>query len=320
MIRFIYILFLFPFFLKAQDNVFHFNYLKMSDGLSNSTVVAMEQDRLGNMWFGTRNGLNRYNGYTFDVFKTDPRNPESISNNDILTILEDSDGFIWVGTYKGVNKYNPIKNTFKRYYSKNDGESLIDNIVVCSKEMPNGEIWFGTTNGISIYSKITDSFINIAYVKNNKSGIPDKFISHIFLDESNQVWVATSRGLAKLIGRNTNQFIFKQYIQKKVDQNLFIQDVIQIKTGLLGLATKHNGFVLFNTISETFEFNSYPEISGNEEIRVLELANDGNLWLGTINGVKIITPQKKVHHIKRKSYDLTGLSQNFIVEISFLDL
>jgi signal transduction histidine kinase/ligand-binding sensor domain-containing protein/DNA-binding response OmpR family regulator len=275
----------------------------------------MEQDRLGNMWLGTRNGLNRYNGHKFDVFKNDRNDPKTISNSSILSILEDSDGYIWVGTYNGLNKYDPVANTFKRYYFQDGDNSLANNVVVCSKEMPNGEIWFGTGNGVSIYSKVNDDFKNITYSENNKQGIPNKTIQHIFLDSSNQVWIATSGGLAKLTSRKENQFTFKQYRQKKNNQSLFIQDIIEIKSSVLGLATKYNGLVLFNKILEAFEFNAYPDVSGNDDTRALQLANDGNLWVGTVNGVKIITPEKKVYHIKSNSYSSEGLSQNFINSI-----
>ncbi|MDW5288116.1 two-component regulator propeller domain-containing protein [Formosa sp. PL04] len=299
----------------GQANDFHFKHLSVPDGLSNISVIAMEQDDQGQMWFGTRNGLNKYNGNEFVVYRNNPADSTSISDSDILSVLEDKTGDIWVGTYHGLNKYDPVKNVFKRYFQTEKPNSLCNNVIICSKEMPNGEIWFGTANGISIYSKIRDDFININYSEGNSSGLPYKNIQRIFLDSNNQVWVATASGFAKLIKREDTEFVFKHFKWEQSVQDLFIQDVIEIKPHLLGLATKYNGFVLFNTIEEKFIINEYPEISANSDIRVLKSASDGNIWLGTAHGVKIITPFNKVIDVKKNKVNSSGLSQNFIKSI-----
>jgi ligand-binding sensor domain-containing protein len=313
--RSFFLLFLLPFCLLGQVNDFHFKQLSTADGLSNSSVIAIEQDKHGNMWFGTRNGLNKYNGDKFTIYRNDPNNSGSLTNSDILSILEDSNGDLWIGTYHGLNKYDPVKNTFTQYLYEGATNSLCNNVVICSKEMPNGEIWFGTANGISIYSRIKDEFTNIPYIENSITGLPYKNIQRIFLDSSNQVWVATSGGLAKLISRNKKEFIFKQFKRTKKSQNLFIQDVIEIKTNVLALATKYNGLIFFNTIDEEFITDTYPDISSSSDVRVLELANDGNLWLGTTHGVQVISPDSKVYSITSNRYNIAGLSQNFIKSI-----
>lgn len=313
--RFFLILFLLPFCLYAQVNNFHFKHLKIVDGLSNSSVIAIEQDRQGNIWLGTRNGLNKYNGDKFEVYRSDANNPNSLSNNDILSILEDNDGNIWVGTYNGLNKYDPIKNIFNRYSKDSTENSLANNVIICSKEMPNGEIWFGTANGITIYSKVNDDFTNIPYVENNRASLSSKNIQRIFLDSNNQIWIATTGGLSKLVSRNGSEFLFKQFNKTKDSQNLFIQDIIEIKPNILALATKYNGYILFNKSTEEFITDMYPEISNSTDVRVLEIAKDGNIWLGTTSGVKIISSENKVYDIKSNRYNETGLTRDFIKSI-----
>lgn len=312
--RIFYFLFfvLLPIVVNSQENDFHFKHLSTANGLSNSSVIAIEQDRQGQIWLGTRNGLNKYNGNEFVVYRNNPNDTNSISNSDILSILEDSDGYIWVGTYNGLNRYDPVKNIFKNYLHTDDINSLCNNVVICSKEMPNGEIWFGTANGISIYSKVTDDFTNIPYLKDYEGGIPFKNIQRIFLDVNHHIWIATSAGFAKLIYRKGSQFVFKQFQWKKESQSLFVQDVIQINPNILGLATKYNGFVLFNTTHEKFITNKYLEISNTLDIRVLQMSDDGNIWLGTAHGIKIITPSNKVIDVQNNNKKVGGLSQNFI--------
>lgn len=313
----IFISFLVSNLIWAQDNNFHFRHLSTTDGLSNSSVIALTQDRLGNMWLGTRNGLNKYNGDRFEVFKNNELDSTSLSNNDILSVLEDSDGFIWVGTYNGLNKYDPIKNKFTRYFHQGKN-TLLNNVVICSKEMPNGEIWFGTGRGISIYNKITDSFINIEYDGNQSNGLPYRNIQRIFMDSSNQIWIATTQGLAKFVSRKGNDFAFKKYRKPKYSKEkkgLFIQDIIEINTNILAIGTKYNGLLLFNTIRNKYTKCDYKGLSGVEDVRVIELANDGNIWLGTVHGVKVITPEKKVYNLKNSRHDIASISRDFIKSI-----
>ena len=84
-----------------------FERISLEQGLSQNSVVSILQDRQGFMWFGTQDGLNRYDGYRFRVFKHDPDNPVSLGNNYIQTLYEDRDGVLWIGTRGGIlHKFN----------------------------------------------------------------------------------------------------------------------------------------------------------------------------------------------------------------------
>ncbi|MFC2110296.1 two-component regulator propeller domain-containing protein [Bacteroidota bacterium] len=300
----------------GQGDNFHFRYLSTVDGLSNNSVIAIEQDAVGNMWFGTRNGLNMYNGNEFVVYRNNPKDKTSISNSDILDILEDRDGNIWVGTYKGLNKLDPKKNTFQRYYQKSSDKRAIKNsVVICSKEMLNGELWFGTANGISIYNKKRNNFKNVFYGNIKKGADTYKNIQSIFLDQKNQIWVGTTKGLAKLESRSKGKFVFKEFNRNEQEAKLFIQDIIEIEPGVLGIATKYNGFFLFDSEKQKFSRSSFSEIHNNVDVRVLQKDNEGNLWIGTASGVFVITASKKVVHIQDSHSGKSGISQNFIKSI-----
>ena len=93
-----------------------FEHLSLEDGLSQNAVLSMLQDRQGFLWFGTQDGLNRYDGYNFTVFKTDPENPSSISLASILDIEEDPDGLLWLGTWGGgLNRFDPATGKAVRF-------------------------------------------------------------------------------------------------------------------------------------------------------------------------------------------------------------
>jgi two-component system, sensor histidine kinase ChiS len=109
----------------AQSASLRFRTLSVEDGLSQSTVRAIFQDTHGFMWFGTDDGLNRYDGYTFTIYKHDPENPASLSDNSINTIYQDSFGDLWFGTASGLDRFQPLTETFEHYqYYRNKPGSL----------------------------------------------------------------------------------------------------------------------------------------------------------------------------------------------------
>src|SRR5262245_45906935 len=92
-----------------------FTHLTTNDGLSQGYVVAILQDRRGFMWFATRDGLNRYDGYTFVVYKNDPNDPGTLSSNFLQDLMEDDEGYLWVATSTGVNRFDPRTERCTRY-------------------------------------------------------------------------------------------------------------------------------------------------------------------------------------------------------------
>jgi ligand-binding sensor domain-containing protein len=126
-----------------------FERLSLEDGLSQNAVLAMRQDRRGWMWVGTQDGLNRYDGYTFTVFRYEPENPNSLSHNSILSILEDSAGMLWIGTWGGgLNRYDPRSGQFTRYrHNPADPASLGSDVVAAIHEDRRGNLWLGTMGG-----------------------------------------------------------------------------------------------------------------------------------------------------------------------------
>ena len=86
---------------EVCDCVLRFDHLNIEQGLSQSSIHVIFQDSRGFMWFGTQDGLNRYDGYTFKIYKPDPDAPSSLSDRWITAILEDKEGYLWIGTRQG---------------------------------------------------------------------------------------------------------------------------------------------------------------------------------------------------------------------------
>src|SRR5882762_3878592 len=114
-------LLIFPGRLFAQAPRLRFTHLSNEQGLSNSTIETIFQDSRGFLWFGTRDGLNRYDGNEMVIYRNDPADSSSLSDNYIRCIYEDKDHHLWVGTINGLNRFDPEKNDFVRFKHK-DGD------------------------------------------------------------------------------------------------------------------------------------------------------------------------------------------------------
>jgi len=308
----VFLFLVFPILFWGQKNVNQFKHLSAADGLSQSSVIAIEQDRLGQIWLGTRDGLNRYDGSKFKIFRNDPNDSTSISNSDILSIKEDRDGNIWVGTYNGLNCYNPLTNTFKRYLHSDAENSLCNNTVWCITETKNGEIWVGTSNGLSIYDRTKDEFINFSTSKEDDIRLPSNFVASILETKEGFIWVGTSKGLCKLERTSSEGFAFQNYGTEEVEY--FIQDIKKCGKDTLCLGTKNKGLLRFDTVSGTFftkseknDLNSF-----EDDVRALTFDATGKLWLGTSNGVRIISEDGAITKITHNPNRPESLSNNYI--------
>ena len=150
--------------LSAKDNG-RFRHFTTEDGLSQNSVFAVAQDQQGFIWVGTADGLCRYDGYHFTVFRPDPNDSSSISNNLIRCIHVDKKGNVWVGTRDGLNRYDPVSGKFRRFYAgKDEKKGLSDNIIFSIGEDLNGKIYVGTTNhGVCVYDYATDKFTQLRH-------------------------------------------------------------------------------------------------------------------------------------------------------------
>src|SRR5438132_9335609 len=155
-------------FAFSQKQQIKFQHLKTDDGLSQSNVLCIFQDSRGFMWFGTEDGLNKYDGYNFTVYKNDPKKNNSLSNNFINDIVEDNDSNLWIATLDGgLNKYNRRKDEFIHFkHDPKDPNSISDNYISCLLKDNEGNIWIGTSNGVNVFDKKNNRFIK--YTKDDK--------------------------------------------------------------------------------------------------------------------------------------------------------
>ncbi|MBC8394172.1 MAG: hypothetical protein H8E17_16600, partial [Deltaproteobacteria bacterium] len=191
-----------PQYRYLQDNDIRFERISVEGGLSQSTVTCIIQDHQGYMWFGTRDGLNKYNGYEFEIFDHDPENLLSLSDNTVRVIFEDYQGVLWVGTNHGLNRFDSRTGLFNSYiYFKDIGNNTIrDNF-----EDRIGVLWIGTDTGLFYYDRSTNRFHSIEMIKPS-DGLSAKLVLSVHEDRMGTLWIGTFQGGLNKYDRETFKF------------------------------------------------------------------------------------------------------------------
>ncbi|MDB5232702.1 MAG: response regulator [Chitinophagaceae bacterium] len=310
----------------AQSDFLKFQHLQTAAGLSQSNVLSIIQDSRGFMWFGTRDGLNKYDGYTFTVYKNDPRNPNSISNNYIAGIKEGADGNIWIATWGGgLNKYDRKKNKFTCYkHDPNNSNSLPGDFINTVIEDDKGNIWIGTeANGLCVFDPKKNTFTRYLHSAGDSKSLSDDFIRIIYQDKSHRVWIGTTHGGLNLFDPETHSFI-----QYKHDENLAtslsyneVYALFEDSQDRLWIGTNGGGLNLFNTTRKEFtHFKNDPRNSNSlpkDEVYSIVEDKNHNIWIGTENGgLSIYNPGKSIfENYIHDEIDNTSLSNNSIYSI-----
>ncbi len=174
-----------------------FTHLTTNDGLSQGYVVAILQDRRGFMWFATRDGLNRYDGNAFVVFKNNPNDSGSLSSNFLQDLMQDDHGYLWVATNTEVNKFDPETERCVRYFHDPRNPNSLGGASVKSIAQDSlGALWLGTEGGgLDRFDPATATF---THYRNDSEGQFVGRISQVIADRHGDIWFVGERGLFHL--------------------------------------------------------------------------------------------------------------------------
>lgn len=183
--------------LGAPHDAISFEHLDAEQGLSDDWVFAALQDEAGYMWFGTRAGLDRYDGHSFTSFRHVPTDSTSITSGFIHALLEDHTGALWIGTLNGLNKMDRTTGTFTRYvHDPDDPSSLSYNVVGDLYEDERGTLWVGTFGGgLNRLDRSTGAFVRYQADPDDPSSLSNNTVHAIHEDRAGTLWVATIHGL-----------------------------------------------------------------------------------------------------------------------------
>ena len=299
------VIFISSLYLRAQSHTIKFNNLTIKEGLSQSTVNCVIQDKLGFIWAGTQDGLNKFDGYNLEVFKHRLDDSTSLSNSFITSLYEDISGILWVGTQDGGINYKHNKQFKRLYLNENLNMSTINVI----KGDSLGNIWFGTNKyGLVKYNPQTKEIKEY----NPSNGFLSKKINDLLVCNNNLILAATPKGLVKL-NCSTNEILETVFINKNINEPS-INCLSQINDSTILIGTNSGINILKHTVSKSVstyysnvhKLNDQYIIVDNLSkelnkyaIKAIYVEDINNLWFCTVgNGLINYTIQnsKEINH------------------------
>lgn len=312
--------------LQAQDENYSFRQLNTNDGLSQSTVYSILQDRQGFLWFGTRTGgLNRFDGRSFKHYKKDISNASGLSGNEVVAIFQGSDGIIWLGTRgDGLSRFDPELERFEQYYHDPEiKNSVSSNTVVGFCEDAQGRIWMATTTGLCRYNGQQNNFIRVL---NSKTGADFGQTLDIIRAGDGHLAIATKQSGIYVLDASTGavQSHFQHEESNDASINInYVSTLLYDTRGRLWAGTRNNGLNVLPSLDSTrfqqIEADATnPTSLSSNIIRVLDEDRQGNIWVGTKEGLDMIPASETGSkspafvHFKNDPVRSNSLSQNSI--------
>lgn len=307
--------------LTAQERI-KFEHIGVEDGLSQSTVASIFQDSTGFIWFGTLDGLNKYDGQNFQVFSHNLLDPSSLCHDTVMCIDGDRQGYLWVGTISGLNRFDP--RTRKSIRFKNDPHnpaSLSSNMVVALHEDRLGTLWIGTQNGLNEFNRQRGTFTIYKNDPREPGSIGSSSIKAIYEDRSGNLWIGTVMGLDRF-DRESRRFIHYRIVSNSPDGDDLnsINHIREDRSGQLWLGTM-NGLHRFDP--RTKMFKSYfhdpkdPSSLSDNTVSQIHVDQDNILWIGTwFGGLNRFDPgREKFTSYRHDPNDLQSLSGDWVYSI-----
>jgi PAS domain S-box-containing protein len=310
--------------LVAREYEIRFQRLTIEDGLSQSTIFNIFQDNQGFMWFGTEDGLNKFNGYGFKIYKNSPKNPNSLSYNYVKGILQDQTGALWIGTYGGgLNKLDLEKEQFICYTnSPGDVTTLSNDFINCLYEDQAGTLWVGTDDGLNRFNSTTGKFVRFFSDPNNRGSLSNDKITSILRDRSGMLWIGTYGGGLNRFDPNKKQFTSFKHDPKNPKSLSYdvVKCLYEDQKGVLWVGTE-NGLNTFD--KETGQFFHYknnpsdPQSLSNNYISAIYESRLGDVWIGTQNGLNKFNRGKGTFvRFYHEANDPTSLVNNEVFSIN----
>jgi ligand-binding sensor domain-containing protein/signal transduction histidine kinase len=277
----------------SQQDGIEFEHLSIEQGLSQSSVLCMLQDSRGFMWFGTADGLNRYDGYEFTVYKHDPDDPHTLSQGAVYSIYEDQVGMLWIRTASGgIDRYDRETGRFTRYrHEPDDPGSLSDDFVWDIYEDAASTMWIGTyAGGLCQYDREADRFIHYRHDPADPHSLSHDKVYAMYEDRAGVFWVGTAGGLNRF-ERETGRFT--HYRHNPQDPQSLGSDLVQLiyedRAGRFWVTTFGSGLDQFDReTGRAIRYQHDPDDpqSIDKVNRILEIHQDrlGFLWLRHFDG------------------------------------
>ena len=256
-----------------------FSYISINEGLSQSTVFSIDQDKRGNMWFATYDGVNKYDGYAFTVYQHNEDDPNSIANDISRIVKTDSQGRVWIGTRDGLSRYDEEKDIFQNFFYEKNGKHLQVNGI---EEISPEQLLISTPEGLIMFDIKESKFIDDSF-----STAMHKTIASTLYRQGDQIYIGTSTD--GLYTYSITQKTFEKVIPILGTKQILA--ILQQSPTRIWVATEGAGLFLINP--KTKEIKNYlhspsnPKSISSNYIRSLAMDSQNRLWIGTFNDLNI---------------------------------
>lgn len=284
---------------------YYFRHYQVENGLSNNTVGCMLQDHKGFMWFGTKDGLNRFDGYTFKVFQNQSGKLNSIGSNFIISLYEDRNRQLWVGTDYGLFKYNAEKEEF--FLQPQVPAEVIRGIALDDHE----RLWLIIRNRLGWLDLRSKKFSFYKQLQREE-------VTSVSLSAGGSIWVTTARGLIHKL--NTSSLSIETldvFNSQTPSTTRGIQKVYDTGKGFLLVGTASHGLYVLDTLTKTFLKKNLPE-EGKSQVFIRDFAqfNKDEYWIASESGLFVYNFRTdKIIHLKKHYGDPYSLSDNAIYSL-----
>ncbi len=312
--------FIWPFFLaifllagsnsNAQEEIstpsFRIEIFDLPNGRLGNHVQAVAQDSFGFLWFGTQNGLHRWDGYQFKTYINDAKDPNSIASNYIESIYVAKDGTLWLGTYgNGLDRFDYRTETFTHYQSSKNKNSISNNKIMQILEDSEGYLWIATEYGLNRFDRDKEIFKQFLHNPNDPTSLSNNLVRVIFLDSRGTLWFGTGhpwmldrQGGLNRYHSETESFI--RFLHDPMDSTSLVSNIVSAisedSKGNFWIGTSKGGLHLMDRERGKFqrlEMTSFsPEISTSVNsnnsyelhTRFIFEDQDQKLWIGAWQG------------------------------------
>ena len=293
--------------------------------ISNNNIWSLGQDKSGNLWVGTYDGLNKFNAeeMNFDRYYHDKKNTKTLSSNKISAITTDNSGVLWIGTfYGGIDRIVPGLAQFETFlHNPFDPKSLIDKEVKTLLEDRDGNVWVGTRSGITRIQKNEDAYLFKNYLFETTTGnTKANEITSFAEDLRGNIWVGTFDGLNCIYKDGRIERYNLPLLRFETEQGNIVTSLLMDSRGRLWVGTITHGLNLFDLNLKTFNsFKHDPDdlmsIKSNYVLSLNE-DRDGNIWIGTYRGLSKLVFLPVISDNARVSFQNTFLTTDDPIEIN----
>ncbi len=277
------------------------------------------------MWFGTRDGLNRYDGSGFKVYKHDPQNRSSLGHNQVTALAEDQAGMLWIGTDGGgLDRLDLEAGAFVHYrHNPGDPTSLADNLVLSLLVDRDGVLWIGTGNGLDRLDRTAGQFIHHRNNPGDPYSLRGGTIESIYQDREGMLWVGTNGSGLNRLHPTTGRFTHFQHDPNdphSLISNYLVRAIYEDRQGNLWIGTFEGLDRLDRQSGRMVHYQhdpSDPHSLSNNTIASLHQDPSGRLWVGTLGGgLDILDPATDLFvHYPSTPHDSHSLSSNMVLSM-----